>query len=175
MKKFILILLVFALFISASFAESIWVMCQPDSSVNVRMAPRKTSISISDALCADEFNTDGKIKNGYIYLPHIASESGEGWISTSYIVYAKPIPIMQELDIYSNGRIAVWKCIGGKRRCWVNNGDSVMVYYISNEWSITNKGFIRTKYLGVDYEQLSRTLENTSTHDWPDELYFEDD
>ena len=35
----------------------------------------------------------------------------------------------------------------------------ITVYAVSEEWSITNKGFVRTKYLGVDYNGAAIDLE----------------
>jgi hypothetical protein len=46
-------------------------------------------------------------------------------------------------------RIAARKSAGGDIRCWLKSGDEVFVYYRTDEWCVTDRGFIMTKYLEV--------------------------
>lgn len=126
-----------------------WVMCQPDSWVYVRMNPKKKSIEIGRLECGDKIITDGKVKNGFLHV-YAQFELGEGWIHKGYIVYDEPhVPLFQDTQIVSNGRVAARRTINGKRRCWVKDGQSIKVYMVSEEWSVTNKGFIKTKFIDL--------------------------
>ena len=124
-----------------------WVLCQPDSFVNARLNPQKKSIEIARLDCGDNMYTDGKSKGGYLHCYGLG-EWGEGWVHKGYIVYSKPyIPDQQNQTIKSNGRVAARRTIGGDRRCWLKHGQEIKVYMVSDEWSVTNKGFVQTKFI----------------------------
>ena len=125
--------------------------------------------------CGWHAETEGKTKNGYLYIS-MSNEDGYGWIYKGYVVYSEPVIITFETNIYAKGRVACWRSIGGTRRCWAKPGDVVVVYAVSEEWAVTNKGFIKTKYLGVNYDALLKiNLENGQNNTQPDDLYWEDD
>lgn len=152
-----------------------WVLCQPDSYVNVREFAKKGNNEIGIMECGDAAYTDGRTKRGFLYLCGVANELGCGWIHKGYIVYAEPVIVTFETNIYSNGRVACWRSIEGTRRCWVNEGDTVTVYAVSDEWSVTNRGFIKTKYLGVNYDLLLANMERTESDSESTDLHWEDD
>lgn len=175
MKKLILMLI---LILSASFcyAETeCWILCQPDSYVNVRPNSNKKGQAEGYLLCGDKAATENATRNGYLFLTQVSTERGEGWVNSGYVVYSKPVYLNKKVNICSKGRVACRRAIGGSRRCWAKDGDTVTVYYISDEWSITNKGFIKTEYLGVSYDVCSRFLASGSHNGEPEGLYFEDD
>jgi len=127
--------------------QECWVLCQPDSYVNARLSPSKRSMEIGRLECGDKIYTDGKVKNGYLHC-YVGFEYGEGWVKKGYIVYSKPYyPPVQETTIISNGRVNARKTINGDRRCWLKSGQKIKVYMMSDEWSVTNKGFVRTEFV----------------------------
>ena len=148
MKKLICVIfaLLFLFGVAAAEEKTIWVLCQPNSYVNIRIRPSGRSEVAGYAECGDAFETDGISKNGFLHV-YASIENGEGWISKGYIVYEKPVFIGKEMTIYSKGRVNARRTVNGKRRCWVRPGDEVTVYWMS-EWSVTNKGFIKTEFLG---------------------------
>ena len=126
-----------------------WILCQPDSYVNARLRPNKKSDEVARLDCGDRCVTDGKRKNGYIHLVKIG-EWGEAWVYKGYVVFDEPSkPILVDTTVTSNGRVAARQMIGGKRRCWLKDGQKIKVYMVSEEWSVTNKGFVKTKYVNV--------------------------
>lgn len=134
----------------AKSEEAVWVLCQPDSWVNVRTAPSKHSSEIGRLECGDIAYTDGKIKNGYIHLINLSLEENEGWIKKGYIVYDEPYkPAIYETRVESKGRVAARKTIKGNRRCWLKDGQSIKVYMASAEWCVTNKGFVKTQFIDL--------------------------
>lgn len=125
-----------------------WILCQPKDYVNARTAPSTKSESIGILETGYEFEIDGKTKNGFAHAI-VSLESESAWIHAGYIVFDEPKDLKGALrHIRSDGRVAARKRIGGERRCWVNDGDVVKVYYQSAEWSVTDKGFIKTEFIG---------------------------
>ena len=124
-----------------------WVLCQPDSFVNARLHPKRKSMEIARLECGDNVYTDGKSKGGFLHCYGLG-EWGDGWVHKGYIVFSKPyIPAQRQMPIQSNGRVAARKTIDGDRRCWLKDGQVIKVYMISDEWSVTNKGFVKTKFI----------------------------
>lgn len=128
-----------------------WVLCQPDSYVNARLNPKKRSMEIGRLECGDKIYTDGETKNGFLHC-YVGFEFGEGWVHKGYIVFDEPkVPYFVYTHIVSNGRVAARKTINGKRRCWLRDGQPIKVYMMSDEWSVTNKGFVKTELIEKGY------------------------
>lgn len=125
-----------------------WVICQPNDYVNVRMNPSKRSTVVGYAEAGDEILVSDMEKNGFVCCYSIG-ESSCGWIHKGYVVYEKPVKVDVTATVASNKRLAARKYIGGKARKWLKNQDEVTVYWMTDEWCVTNKGFVMTKYLEV--------------------------
>lgn len=128
-----------------------YVICMKNDYINIRMKPSTRSEAIGYLLCGDKVELDGKKKNGFLHLVGI-TEYGEGWVYGGYLADEPPVDLGgARYSVTSNGRVACRKTIGGKRRCWVYTEDSVKVWYWTEEWCLTNKGFIQTRYLEEDH------------------------
>lgn len=123
-----------------------WVLCQPEDYINIRSGPGKRNEVTGYAESGMQFTTDLEERNGYIHLVGV-TEYGDGWICSGYVVYSQPENVDREMTVRSNGRVACRKQIDGKRRCWVNAGETVIVYKMTRLMAVTNKGFIERKYL----------------------------
>lgn len=131
-----------------AFAEeeqTVYVLCNPESYVNIRESPSKRAHRAGFAYCGDDFRTDGRTRNGFIHV-FAGTETGDGWISTGFIVYCKPEKVDETWVIDSNGRVAARSTIGGTRNKWLKKGKEVIVYYIA-EVAVTNYGFIDSQYV----------------------------
>ena len=124
----------------------VWVLCQPDSYVNVREFAKKDSTEVAMGEPGDSFLTDMKKKNGFLHV-YGPFEAGEGWISKGYVVYEEPERIDCCYRIDSNARVACRRTISGNRRCWAYCDDVVMVYWMTDEWCVTNLGFIKSEFI----------------------------
>lgn len=150
MKKLICVLFVFVLVLGVTFAEgneleTVWILCQPDSYVNVRARPTSRSEETGYLECGDSVETDGRKKNGFLHV-FPSTEAGEGWISIGYIIYEEPERVWKEMMVVAKGRVNARKTVGGKRRVWVKPETIVMVYWMG-DWAVTNKGFIKSEFL----------------------------
>lgn len=146
----IVLVLMLAVMISPAVAEdaheTVWVLCQPDSYVNIREKPSKWSQMVGYACCGDDFRTDGKTRNGFLHV-YTALEVSEAWIAVGYVVYSEPVPVGEVWSVESNGRVAARSAIGGRRRTWLKDGQEVKVYWVA-EYAVTDCGFVDARYVG---------------------------
>ena len=126
-----------------------WILCQPGDWVNVRRRASTRSESLGRLETGDTVRITGKTKDGFAHAL-VSLEEAEGWVFGGYLVFDEPVPMDgRTATVRSSGRVACRKCVEGGRRCWVNDGDQVSVFYRTAEWCVTNKGFIKTEYLEV--------------------------
>lgn len=125
-----------------------YAICQPDDYICIRSKANRKSHEEGYLLCGFSIYVSDKTKNGFVYSSELNTESGEGWIFTGYLVDDEPLDMDGKLyQVVSNARVAARKYINGPRRGWLKNGDLVEVHYMTEEWCVTNKGFVMTKYL----------------------------
>lgn len=130
-----------------------WILCQPDSYVNIRARASSKSQIDGYLLSGDRIWLDGETCDGFAHIDRASTERGEGWVHAGYIVFDKPQDINRQCVIRTNGRVACRRTIDGHRRCWVVNGSTVYVYKIAGEWAVTDKGFIKSEYISGAEEQ----------------------
>ena len=130
---------------STAFAETKYVLVQ--SELNVRAKPSLGSHIYGRLFTGDSVNVTRTYRD-WCYLEGLPSEEGHGWISSKYIVN-DPVTQMYETSaiIHANGRVAIRDSVNGKRISWVNPGDVVYVYGTSESWTVTDRGYVKTKYL----------------------------
>lgn len=129
----------------------VFILCNPKTPVNVRMAPKKGTSIVGRLDFGDCVETDGVKRNGFLHV--YAGDGGDGWIHAGYVVEDQPEKTERAYaSVAASGRVLTYKRIGGKRNKWLNIGDELKVYALSEEWAVTNKGYVRTKYLEVWYE-----------------------
>ena len=156
MKRIICIMLCLAAFLTcfSAFADEgrVFILCNPKTPVNVRKTPKKGAEIIGRLDFGDWVDTDFKKKNGYLHVYGITEEN-EGWIFAGYAIDDQPEKMTGAMaNIAANGRVMSYRWVNGKRNRWIEVGTQVIVYAISDEWAVTNKGYIRMKYLEVWYE-----------------------
>ena len=137
---------------SLGFAEEnlakAYVLCQPGDYVNARWSPNRKSESVGRLDCGDEIWLDGKTKNGFAHYVDATFEACECWVYTGYIVFDKPVfKGGQVAVVASSGRLAARKNCTGEVRKWLKSGSEVQVFWWSEEWCVTNYGFVKTEYL----------------------------
>ena len=147
MKRIIAFLLVFAAICGVADADGYFVLCKPGSTVNARIRANKKAEVVGWYLCGDYIETDGRTENGFAHAVDVALEVNSAWISKRYLVKDEPITGEWKATVTGKGRVAARRWIGGERSAWLKPGQTVTVYAISAEWCVTNKGYVRTKYL----------------------------
>lgn len=137
---------------SIGFSEEMteaWVVCQPNDYVNIRNAPSRKSESVGRLDGGDSITVYGKVKNGFIRCAGVF-DSDEAWVFAGYLVYEEPERMECRAYSTSRAKLASRKWIGGKVRKWLKNLDDVIVYWWTDDWCVTNKGFVQSKYLEIE-------------------------
>lgn len=173
MKRRLIALLFFIALIFATTCHSeelteAWVLCQPNSYINVRQFPKKTAEPTGYLMSGDLIFIDGTQKRGYMRIYGV-TEAGEAWVSKGYIVYSEPYEDGHRYPVRSKGRVAARRTIGGTRRRWLRDGDILTVYMVSDEWCLTSQGFVKTDFIALD----SRVDIDTPTN--PDDMTWEEE
>jgi len=129
-----------------------YVLCTPNDYVNVRPSPSTKGESLGYLYCGYKVYLDGKSRNGFLHCVNMSLERDNGWVYKGYIVYDEPEFLNQSATIVSKGRLAARKYIDGKRTRWLKPMATLKVYYWTDEWAITNCGYVRSQYLELDGE-----------------------
>lgn len=125
-----------------------WVMCK--SYLNVRMAPSKTAMEVGRLDPGDAVELDGRTKDGWAHIVG-GDFGGDGWIWAGYIVFDEPAEVNDRYTV-TGSRVACRKWTDGPQipgREWILGGSEVKVYWISDEWALTSRGYIMSQYLEV--------------------------
>jgi len=153
----LIILLVYGaicLYNSFGFADEMYdeayVLCA--DYVNIRMKPTKKSESIGRFECGEKIWLDGKKRNGYLHCVNLSLESDTGWIHSGFVVFDEPERVNQSAVIVSKGRLAARKYVNGKRTRWLKPLASLKVYWWSDDWCVTDCGYVQSKYLELEGE-----------------------
>lgn len=147
MKRFLIVFLCLLMAVTTAWADTVYVLCQPDSFVYVREFPKKGAQEAGFVCLGDELETDGVKRNGYLLV--YGSFEGDAWINLGFVTEYPVTVFTLNTEIISKGRVACRRSINGTRRKWLKNGSQVVIYAFAQDWSITDKGFIQTQYLGV--------------------------
>ena len=149
----LILALILALSLITAGAEefTLWVMCKPNTYVNVRYTPKKNGQICGYLDSGDSFTSDGEVRNGFIS----ALDAGEGgWVSEKYVVDEEPVIVNEYYICVALNRAACRQWINGPRikgkLGWIKNGVRVKVYMITGEWALTARGYIRSEWLEVD-------------------------
>ena len=125
--------------------EAMWVIC--DDVLLVREGPKKTYVAVGELEPGTMVWTDGKTRNGFTHLVNLASETGDGWVGSKYLIDEEPYWIDREATVISRGRLAARKTMGGTVRTWLQPLSTITVYWLTSEWAVTEKGYVMVKYL----------------------------
>ena len=139
---------------SIGFSEGVYakgyIICQPGDYVNVRWSPKVAHNECGQLIAGDEILLDGETKNGFALCDDAISETGTAWVYTGYIVFDEPKNLHgQTAIVSSNYRLAARTSCTGEVRKWLHNGDVVQVFWWSEEWCVTNYGFVKTQYIDL--------------------------
>lgn len=156
MKWMMVIITVFVLltvcYIAGAEESEKYILCdpKPTNRVAIRSKPKKGAEETGRLECGDRIITDGKIKNGYLHILGV-TEAGEGWVHKGYVVDDPPVIEECYATVAATGRVRTYNRVCGKKSGWVNVCTDIRVYARSEEWAVTSKGYIKTKYLEVWY------------------------
>ena len=146
MKGLIIALISLVIGTASADAEYGWIMCQPDSEVNIRSGPSKRSEVVAHGYVGDRVELDGKRKGQWVHCI-IPCEYGEGWIREDFISFDPPEDLGSGICETTNDNVWARYSAGGKRRKRLKKGSVVTLYFTAAGWSVTSEGFIATRFL----------------------------
>ena len=134
----------------AAAAENYFILCRPGAEINVRERPKLKSDAVGVKFFGEMIITDGKEKNGFVHAINLLSETGDGWIYKGLLIDEPPTACRGKAQVFSAGRVACRKYADGKITGWLADGSEVEVYAVSEEWTVTDHGYIRTEFLTIN-------------------------
>ena len=133
-----------------AFADEYYVLCRPGAEVNVRQKAKLKSPIVACVFFADRIESDGKEENGFVHVVNIKAETDSGWIYKGLLSADEPIATSGKAQVFGAERVACRKYAGGKVKRWAYEGENVELYAISEEWCVTEHGYIMTRFLTVN-------------------------
>lgn len=136
--------------IDESKGTEVWIICQPGDWVHARDRASTKSESLGMLMTGDSVIIDGKHRNGFMHVTDLRLEQAEGWVYAGYLIDEKPEDLGGAKGVIrANGRVMCRKYVDGPRRCWIDSGAEVKVYYMGGGWAVTNRGFIKSEFVEV--------------------------
>jgi len=132
--------------------EIAYAICKPGDTVNVRPFPNTKHERSGYLEPGDVVYMDGKKKNGFVHCVNAHTESGEGWVYKGYLVDDKPERMNRTATVVSRGKLKVRQYVDGKCIKKLKPLATVKVYYWTDEWALTNYGYVQSRYLELNGE-----------------------
>jgi hypothetical protein len=115
--------------------------------VIIRNWPSRSATEAGQLDPCDEIEIDGKTKNGFA---HIVSPT-DGWVWAGNIVGSQP----EKTDClaFVTAKLACRRWVDGPQiesRPWLYCGSEIRVFYISDEWAVTSRGYVKSEWLEVE-------------------------
>lgn len=123
---------------------SAWILCK--DYVLIRMWASRKAQEVGQLDPCDPIEIDGKTANGFA---HIVSPV-DGWVWAGNIVFSEPVEVNEKYTVVARNRVACRRWCDGPQvesRPWLISGSEVRVYYMSDEWAVTARGYVRTEWL----------------------------
>lgn len=121
-----------------------WILCK--DYVLIRMWPSRKATEVGQLDPCDEVEIDGRTKDGFA---HIVAPV-DGWVWAGNIVFSQPVEVNEKYTVVARTRVACRRWCDGPQvaeRPWLISGSEVRVYYMSDEWAVTARGYVRTEWL----------------------------
>ena len=129
-----------------------YAICTKGDKVNVRPFPNTGNEPIGYLEPGDIVYLDGPKKNGFYHCVGANTEAGGGWVHKGYLLEDPPELINRTGMIAAGDKVQARKNVGGKRTRWLKPGGTVKVYYWSEEWCVTDCGYVMSKFIELDGE-----------------------
>ena len=128
--------------------EEAWVMCQPDSEVIIRETPSRHAKEAGRLWPGERVELTGN-KRGRWYEIFAHTEVETGWVRGDFLSFFEPMAFPGgKLFTTTKGNLITRMSMGGDvRNRFKRKGVIVRVYMMAEEWSVTNYGYIKTRYL----------------------------
>lgn len=134
--------------INRAHAETVyakqWIICK--DYVLIRQWPSRRAPECGQLDPGDDIEIDGKTKDGFA---HIVSPV-DGWVWAGNIVSSQPEKVECKAYVTANKRLYCRRWVDGPTvdsKPYLINGSKVHVYWMNDEWAVTNRGYVRSEWL----------------------------
>ena len=160
-KALVLILAAVLLFASYTIATEInrahaetvyatgYILCK--DYVIIRQWASRHATEIGQLDPCDEVEVDGRTKDGFA---HIVAPM-DGWVWAGNIVFSPVEEVNRPAYVTAKKRVACRKWCDGPtvdERPYLITGSEVKIYWLSQDWAITHRGFVKTEWLEGDFD-----------------------
>ena len=121
-----------------------WIICK--DYVIIRNWPSRGATEGGQLDPGDEIEIDGKTKDGFA---HIVSPV-DGWVWAGNIVSSQPEKVDCKAYVTANKRLYCRRWVDGptvESKPYLINGSEVRVYWMNDEWAVTNRGYVKSEWL----------------------------
>lgn len=129
-----------------------WILCK--SYVNLRTKPSLSAPTCGRLDVGEGFLTDGESRNGFLHV--LDAGECDCWVYEGYVSNGVPEKVDEYYVVVAKQQVICRKYVDGPRisgrRGWMKNGSRVKVYWISGDWALTARGYIKSEWLEVDPE-----------------------
>lgn len=153
MKTFKVIVFILAMLIAeqtAAETRTMYVLCSPESMLMARSTPSKSGEEVGWFIAGDEVEIES-VKRGWAKIKDASAllDTSSAYVSADYL---SEYPVEVHADgarakVDADGRVKLRRTPNGEQKGWARDGDGLTVYAVGGEWSVTDKGYIQTKYL----------------------------
>lgn len=134
--------------INRAHAETVytkqWIICK--DYVIIRNWPSRKATEGGQLDPGDEIEIDGKTKDGFA---HIVSPV-DGWVWAGNIVSSQPEKVECKAFVTAKKRLYCRRWVDGPTvdsKPYLVNGSEVRVFWMNDEWAVTNRGYLRSEWL----------------------------
>lgn len=150
-EKLILALIIIAIIailsVSVAHADHMgFILCNPDTTVNMRFEPRKTGTVVACMECGDPVRLDGGKYGEWLHV--VTGDENGAWVHQGYVVDIKVT--VETRQARAKTKVRTRNMVRGRLTGTLRKGQEVTVYAYSEECCFTSKGYIKTKYLEVE-------------------------
>ena len=129
-----------------------YAICSKGDRVNVRPFANTGNEPVGWLEPGDPVYLDGQKKNGFYHCVGLNTEMGSGWVHRGYLVSDPPELINRTGVIATRDKVQARKNVGGKRIRWLKPGGTVKISYWTEEWCVTDCGYVMSKLTELDGE-----------------------
>lgn len=121
-----------------------WALCK--TYINIRLWPSKEATAVGFLDPCDRVEVDGRTKNGFAHIV----EPVDGWVYAGYLTFSEPQAVGETYTVVAPRRVAARRWVDGPQmgtKPWLINGSEVTVLYMSDDWALTNRGYVKAEWL----------------------------
>ena len=121
-----------------------WALCK--TYINIRLWPSKEATAVGFLDPCDRVEVDGRTKNGFAHVTYPV----DGWVYAGYLTFSEPKAVGETYTVVARRRVAARRWVDGPQmgtKPWLINGSEVTVLYMSDDWALTNRGYVKAEWL----------------------------